>query len=146
MTWMSVRGRKRGPGLFQATMLTRTQTMDPIGPDAAWQVNDMLNGCHGNKCVEFYACIFCFDFFPLPPVLFFHGWGDLTNGVLTLNSALDGAAQGAPFSTAPPDIVAQLNVNASESISLAQPELGRRWVCVNRQQCISSKRKGGSRC
>lgn len=35
MTWMSVRGRKRGPSLFQATMLTRTQTKDPIGPDAA---------------------------------------------------------------------------------------------------------------
>lgn len=49
-----------------------------------------------------------------------------------------------PFSTAPPDIVAQLNVNASESISLAQLELGRRRVCVNRQQCISSKRKGVS--
>lgn len=144
MTWMSVRGRKRGPGLLQAAMLTRTQTMDPIDPDAAWQVNDMLNGCHGNKCLEFYACIFCFDFFPLPLLLhFFHGWRDLTNGVLTLNSALDGAARGAPFfSIAPPDIVAQLNVNASESISLAQLELRRRWDCVNRQQCISFKRKG----
>lgn len=34
---MSVRGRgrERGPGLFQATMLTRTQTKDPVGPDAA---------------------------------------------------------------------------------------------------------------
>lgn len=50
----------------------------------------------------------------------------MTNGVLTLNSELDGAAQGAPFSTASPDIVAQLNVNASKSISLAQLELGRR--------------------
>lgn len=47
-----------------------------------------------------------------------------------------------PSSTAPPDIVAQLNVNASESISLAQLELGRRWVCVNREQCMGSKRKG----
>lgn len=26
---------ERGAGLFQATMLTRTQTMDPIDPDAA---------------------------------------------------------------------------------------------------------------
>lgn len=56
-----------------------------------------------------------------------------------------GAAQGATFSTAPPDIVAQLNVNASESISLAQLDLWRRWVCVNRQHCISSERKGVSR-
>lgn len=143
MTWMSFRGRKRGPGLFQATMLTRTQTMDPIGPDAAWQVNDMLNGCHGNKCVEFYACIFCFAHPPSTPQSFFHGWGDLTNGVLTLNSVLDGELhREPPFSTAPADIVAQLNVNASESISLAQLELRRRWVCMNGQQCISSKTKG----
>lgn len=84
-------------------------------------------------------------FYPPPstPQSFFHGWGDLTNGVLTLNSVLDGELhREPPFSTAPPDIVAQLNVNASESISLAQLELRRRWVCMNRQQCISSKTKG----
>lgn len=64
---------------------------------------------------------------PAPPQSFFHGWGDLTNGVLTLNSVLDGELhREPPFSTAPTDIVAQLNVNASESISLAQLELRRR--------------------
>lgn len=78
-----------------------------------------------------------------PPSFFFYAWEDLTNGVLTLNSVLDGELHGEPpFSTHPPDIVAQLNVNASESISLAQPELRRRWVCVSKKQCISSKRKG----
>lgn len=64
---------------------------------------------------------------PSTPPIFFHGWGDLTNGVLTLNSVLDGELhREPPFSTAPADIVAQLNVNASESISLAQLELRRR--------------------
>lgn len=76
-----------------------------------------------------------FWFFPFPPppspsssfLFFFHGWGDLTNGVLTLNSALDGCCTGSLFfffQQLQPDIVAQLNVNASESISLAQLELG----------------------
>lgn len=62
-----------------------------------------------------------------PPPFSFHDWGDLTNGVVTLNSRLDGELHGESpsFSTAPPDILPQLNVNASESISLAQLELRR---------------------
>lgn len=40
--------------------------------------------------------------FPPPPlVLFFHGWGDLTNGVLTLNSAMDEGCPGSLLSLQP---------------------------------------------
>ena len=127
-------------------MLTRTQTMDPIDPDAAWQVNDMLNGCHGNKCLEFYACIFRFDFFPpsSPPSFFMAE--EIWLMVCWLWTVRWMGLHREPpfFSAAPPDIVAQLNVNASESISAAQPELRRRWGCVNRERCISSERKGVS--
>lgn len=50
----------------------------------------------------------------------------------------------APTLFSPPDIVARLNVNASEGISLAQPGLTRRWVRVNGQRCMGSKLKGVS--